>query len=166
MKKRQLIFLTISLIVLSCGSSEKVIMNDGTVYKVEGNSFYKKGKDVSENLSETEKEKILNTLNERLEYEKAAQERQEELEERREELEKAQEEAEAKQKALEEELEEKKEAREAFFDAKEELEKQQKKYKRLHDNGKLSPNDEEKWAKKLKDLKQELNKAENKIKNQ
>lgn len=165
MKKRHLIVLSMFLIVLSCGSSEKVIMNDGTVYRVEGKNFYKKGKEVTESLSNTDKEKILNTLNERLEFEKEAQKRQKELEARREALKKAQEQAQATQKALEEALEEKEEAREAFFEAKEKLEKQQKKYKRLHDNGKLSPNDEEKWDLKLKDLEQKLEEAKNKVKN-
>ena len=55
-----------TLILLSFGSNERVITNEGKVYKVKGNEFYNNGKDVTNKLSSIEKERIQSILEKRL----------------------------------------------------------------------------------------------------
>lgn len=163
MKKIKFSILYLCLIVLSCGSSEKVIMDDGSVYTVKGKAIYQNGTEVTESLTEVKKDAIINKLDKRLEVEKSAKKEQDKLDNKQEDLLKAQKKAEQAQKKLERELKEKEDAREAFFKAKKNLKNQQEKYTRLLKKGKLSPNDELKWADKLEDLKADLNKAEKKL---
>ena len=52
MKRLQIVtIITIAAILFSCASSERVITNDGKVYKVKGDSFYNNGEDVTKELS-------------------------------------------------------------------------------------------------------------------
>ncbi|RSK41762.1 hypothetical protein [Mangrovimonas spongiae] len=150
--KKLLSVVFLMFLILSCGTTHKVIMDNHEVYEVKGDKIFKDGTEVTETLKKDRRDAILDTLEERLE-------KQEELEEQQEALEKAQKEAEEQQKEIEKELKEKEDAREAFFDAKEKLKDQKNKYERLHKNGKLSPNDEEKWAKKLKKLAEDVAEA-------
>lgn len=152
--------------IFGCSSTEKVI-KDGNVYTLKGNKILTNGVDVSETLSSEEKNAIQSILKERLAAEKAADELTEANEAKQKELERVQEKAEAKQKELEKQLKEredkieaKEDAREDFLKANEKLMDDTAKYQELHDAGKLSPRDEDKWAKKLQKLQENKDKAE------
>jgi len=144
---------------MSCGSGERVIMEDGAVYKVKNDNFYSKGKDITALLSANEKEGIKAVLNERLEAERQTKAKKEKLEKEQDKVKAAIEKAKEKQEALEKsqkQLEEKQEAiedaREDFLKAKEKLQSKKEKYNKLKDKGKLSPKDEEKWQDSFADL--------------
>ncbi len=153
-------------VMVSCGSSEKVIMDDGTIYKIKSGNFYHNGKDVSEQLTGEEKEAIQNTLNKRLEAQQLAEEKKEALEEEKEKAEEALKEAKEKQEALEEnqelleeKLEAREDAREDVLKAKDRLMSKKQRYEKLKRKGKLSPRDEEKWKKRLAEYEADLNEA-------
>ena len=155
---------TISLFV-SCGSTERVITNDGEVYKVKGNNFYKNGTEVTDNLTEIEKQNIQSILEKRLEAEELAKSKQEAIEKALDDLKDKEKELKQKQKALENKIKLRQEAREDFFDLRKNLDNLEAEYKTLKDEGELSPNDDTKWQKRLKKLEKELKEAELKINN-
>lgn len=169
--KRVITILSIGLF-MACGSSEKVIMEDGKVYEIKGNKFFNNGTNVTEQLTDNEKEIINTNLQKRLEAEKIAEEKQETIEAERQRLETIQEEANQKQKELEkqqelleEKLEAKEDAREDFLKAKERLQSKQEKYQKLKNEGKLSPLDEEKWKTRFLDLEADIEEANQILKN-
>ncbi len=153
-------------IMVACGSSQKVIMDDGTIYKIKNNSFYHNGKDISAELTSEEKAAIKNTLNERIEAQRMAEDKKKELAEEQEKVEEAlkrakerQEELEANQEQLEEKIKAREEAREDVLKAKERLLDKKERYETLKAKGKLSPRDEEKWQARIAEFEAELNKA-------
>ncbi|QNK76615.1 hypothetical protein H7F37_10770 [Winogradskyella sp. PAMC22761] len=159
-------------LMLSCGSSDRVIMTDGKVYEVKGNSIKNDGTDVTETLSKDRKFEIAATLKANNKAKAEAEQLQESLKAQQKELKKTKEEAEAKQEklenqqeALEKKIEDKEDARKDFLKAKKRLDNQQKKFEKLKEKGKLSANDEEKWSKKLDDLEKEFEKAKEKMNN-
>ncbi|MFG6686949.1 hypothetical protein ACGK9U_10230 [Mariniflexile sp. HNIBRBA6329] len=160
------------VLLMACGSSEKVIMEDGRVYEVKGSKFFSNGVNVTEQLTANEKEIIKTNLQKRLEAEKIANEKQETIEAEQQRLETIQEEAKRRQKVLEKEqelleekLEAKEDARNDFLEAKERLQSKQEKYQRLKDKGKLSPLDEEKWKARFLDLEADIEEANQILKN-
>lgn len=152
--------------IVACGSSEKVIMDDGTIYKMKNNSFYHNGKDISAELTSEEKAAIKNTLNERIEAQRLAEDKIKELAEEQEKVEEAlkkakerQEQIETNQEQLEERIKAREEAREDVLKAKERLLDKKERYETLKAKGKLSPRDEEKWQARIAEFEAELNKA-------
>lgn len=171
MKFKYLLLTLSSVAIFSCGSTERVITNEGKVYEIKSDKFFNNNEDVTDILTAEEKENIMTTLNERLAAERLAEEKQEALDKKQEALEaqqekveKAKEKAEKEQERIEKAIKAKKEAREDLFDAKEKLSDQQKKYNKLHEKGELSPNDEAKWAEKLSKLQKKVTKAEKALK--
>jgi chromosome segregation ATPase len=163
--------LTLSFLIIACSSSEQVIY-DGSVYEIKGDNIYKRGEKVNESLSDELKTNIRQTLDARLALEKEAEEKKDALEAEQKaqekaikDAEKALKEAEKKQKAIEKALEKKEKLREDFIDANSKYKDQKDKYQKLHDAGKLSPNDEEKWAKRLDKLKSKMEEAERELNN-
>lgn len=164
-------FKTIALLlfataILGCSTTEKVI-KDGTVYTLKGDKILSNNIDVSETLSSEEKNAIQSILEERLADEQAADKLIDANEAKQKKLEKIQQKAEAEQKLLEKQLEKKEDkieakedARANFIKANAKLNENTAKYQKLHDAGKLSPRDEEKWARKLKKLQEAKDKAE------
>ncbi|WP_179333694.1 hypothetical protein [Winogradskyella costae] len=159
-------------LMMSCGSTERVITKDGNVYEIKGNSIRNNGADVTETLSEKRKSEIASTLKanrkakveaETLEDELKA--KQKALKEREEAVEEKLDELEERQEALQEKLEAKEDARDEFLKAKKRLEKQQNKYEKLKKKGKLSTNDDTEWSEKLIDLKDALKEATEKMNN-
>lgn len=148
---------------LSCGSTEKVITPKGKVYELKGSKFYSNGEEVTATLSGEEKSKINQILEDRLKLEKEAAKRKAELEEAQKKAEAARKKAEKKQKALEKEIKAKEKAREDFFKAQEKLKKKTEKYQKRLDRGDLSQDDIEDWKKRLKDLEDDVKKAEEKL---
>jgi len=163
MKLIKIIPIALIGVFMSCGSGERVIMEDGAVYKVKNDTFYSDGKDITEQLSANEKEGIKAVLNKRLEAERIAEDKKEKLEKEQNKIEETIEKAKEKQKALEEsqkQLEKKQEAREEaredVLKAKEKLQSKKEKYNKLKEKGKLSPRDEEKWQGRFEDLEAEI----------
>tara|TARA_R110002049_G_scaffold37208_1_gene117489 strand:- start:53235 stop:53759 length:525 start_codon:yes stop_codon:yes gene_type:complete len=163
---QKLILSILTVILVSCGSSERVITEDGTVYEVKGKKFFNKSKNVTDQLSSKDKENIKATLDKRLEAERLAEEKQEALENEQKRIEKTIEEAEKKQKALEEKqeqleenLEAKEDARDAILKAKSRLQDKKEKYQKLKEAGKLSLRDEEKWNGRFSDLDGDIKEA-------
>lgn len=172
MKYQNLVYCLLVFLIVSCGSSERVITEDGKVYEVKGNSITMNGEDVSESLTEERRVEIETVLNNKRSAEKEAEKLQKELDDKQRELEKAQKEAEKKQdeieekqKAIEEKIKAQEEAREDYLKAKKRLENKKEKYERLKSKGKLSPRDEEKWQEKLKDLEEDLMEAKQEMDN-
>lgn len=165
MKTIKLLGVLAITMLVSCGSSERVITNDGEVYKVKGNNFYNNGKEVTDNLTETEKENIQNILEKRLEAEKVAEAKQEDIEKALDNLKEKEKELKDKQKQLEDKIKNRQEARDDFFDLRKNLDEVKEEYKKLKDKGELSPNDDIKWQKRLIKLETELKEAELKINN-
>jgi len=162
--------LAFSFLILSCGSSEQVIY-DGKVYELKGDDIYYGSDKVTESLSDEQKSNIRQTLNARLalEQEVKAQKEALEAEQRAQEkalkqAEEALKKAEKEQKSLEKAAKRKEKLREDFIGASSKYKSQKEKYQKLHDAGKLSPNDEEKWAKRLEKLKSKMEKAEQELK--
>src|SRR5690606_11021060 len=141
--------LTLSFLIIACGSSEQVIY-DGSVYEIKGDNIYKRGEKVNESLSDELKTNIRQNLDARLALEKEAEEIKKKTQEKAiKDTEKEFKEAKKKQKAIKKALEKKEKLREDFIDANSKYKDQKDKYQKLHDAGKLSPNDEEKWANRL-----------------
>lgn len=170
MKFSKFILLIATLFIVSCGSSERIIGSDGTVYEVKGDTFIADGKNVTETLTSEEKTDIRNLISEREKATEEAERLKKDLEKKQKELERAEEEAKRKQKELEEKqealerkLKAKEEARENFLKTKEKLRDEKKRYEKLKKEGKLSPNDDQKWQEKLKELEIEVEVAKKKM---
>ncbi|MGY0391478.1 hypothetical protein ACW5R3_02810 [Bizionia sp. KMM 8389] len=160
MKYIKSLSLAVVISMSSCGTKHQVITKSGEIYEVQGDKYYKEGKEVTAVISMEEKDRINAKLNRQLEAEAELEAQQETLEQAREEAEQALEEASEKAAALEAELEAKQQAREDFLAANEDLKDAQKKYHKLRKKGKLSPSDEAKWTEKLNDLSTEVKLAE------
>lgn len=166
MKFQKIVFLALTIILLSCGSSERVITEDGKVYELKGKKFYNNGNNVTDELSSEEKESITAILEKRLEAEQIIEEKQEVFEDKKESLEetikeaeKKQKELEKKQEQLEDKLKQKEDARQDFLKAKERLQDEKDTYEKLKEQGKLSPSDEEKWKSRFAELEKYLKEA-------
>jgi len=165
MTTRKLLYAFAITILFSCGSRERIITNDGKVYEVKGNTFYRNGEDVTNKLTKIEKEHIQSILEKHLEVEKAAKEKQDQIEESLEELKEREKELKEKQKQLDNKIEKREDAREDFFELRENLNDVKKEYEQLKEEGGLSSKDEKKWKKRLKDLELKLKQAELEINN-
>lgn len=159
------IYIATLFLIVSCGSSERVITNDGSVYKVKGDRFYNKGEEVTEQLSDIEKKRISSILEKRLEAEKLAENKQDEIAKALKDLRDKEQELKEKQRQLEDKINRRQEAREDFFEVKKELTSVKNDYQELKDKGELSPKEEAKWKKRLKKLEKEVKEAELKVNN-
>jgi chromosome segregation ATPase len=162
---KRLIYIIVIAILFSCGSSERVITNEGKVYEIKGNTFYNNGNDVTDELTEIEKERIQTILDKRLEAEKEIKEKQENIEETLKQLRKREDELKTQQKQLESKIDNREEARENFFAIRKNLNDVKNEYQQLEDKGELSVKEETKWQKRLKKLEQKLKQAELKVDN-
>lgn len=165
------------VVVLFLGFGNSVqaqeIIYGGVTYKVKGNTILRDKENVTNTLSledqigimqAVEHQKVLKKEQEIAEKVlKDAEREQKAAEKKIKDAEKAQRAAEKKQKAAENELKQKQKAQSRFEDAGDDYKDAVKKYERLRDKGKLSPNDEEKWLKKINDLKEDIDKAKRKL---
>jgi hypothetical protein len=83
MTLNKIVVVAIMVLIVSCGSSERVITDDGKIYEVKGNTIKNDGVDVSKSLSEEKKERIEALVTAKEEAREAAEKRQEELEEQK-----------------------------------------------------------------------------------
>ena len=163
---RKLTILFTLIILTACGSSERVITDEGKVYEVKGNTIKNNGVNVTDSLSADEKEAI-NTVKERKEEAKKAFEKQQkELEdaiEKQDDIQKVarkkQNELEEKLKILENNLENKQDVRDNYATIKKRYIDKKNKFKKLKKEGKLSPNDIKDWKEKLSALKERVKQA-------
>lgn len=132
------------------------VIKDGKAYEVKGKAIFHDGVDITADLLSDEKADILKSHKDLVKEAKQA-------EKERKKLEKAAKEAEKAQKKAAKELKQKQKALDKFNKATKKLEDNQHKYDKLKIRGKLSPNDEAKWLKKLADYKKNVDVARRKI---
>lgn len=128
---------------------------NGNTYKIKGKKILLEGTDVTTELSAENKTEIWTAFNKQEAVEKA----QKEAEKAQKKAERAQKKAEKAQKKAEKELKAKQKAQSKFENAQKNYKKSVAKYERLKNRGKLSPNNEAKWLKKLDGLKEDIEKA-------
>lgn len=159
-----------------CAQAQEVSYN-GNVYKVKGKKILLEGADVTTVLSQENQTGIWNAFNEQEALIKATQEAEKvkkAAEKEKKKIEKAEKKAEKqaenKKKKIEKEKKElaKKEknaqkAKDKFNNANDNYEDNLAKYEKLKSKGKLSPNAEDKWLKKIDGLKQNIEKARRRL---
>lgn len=159
-------FITLLCLVFGFFVQAQEVEVNGTVYKVKGDAIFKDNVDVSETLTIEEKNNIRTNLDEKIRLEKEAEEAESKIKKAEKEHKKAEKEqkrAESKQKAAEKALKKKEKAQANFEKAGDKYEDAIKKYEKLKERGKLSPNDEAKWLKKIDNYKDDINKAKRKL---
>ena len=149
------IFVMSGLIV----NGQEVMMN-GKSYEVKKGVIYLDGLDVTSTLTIEEQNAIharFQELSENLRI-------KEELEKNAKKAEKAQKKTEKKLKKAEKELKKKEKAQEDYDKSAKKLKQAQEKYEKLKRKGKLSPEDEAKWLKKIENHTESFNKAKKRLK--
>lgn len=157
------------ILFISISVSAQNVERNGKTYEVKNERIFLDGKDVTDTLKAEDKSAILK-LSEKAkteaqalkEYAKAEKEAEKLIKEK-EKAEKAHKKAVKAQKKAEKELKQQEKAQKRFDKATKDLSKAQKKYDKLKRKGKLSPNDEADWLKKLEKLKSDLDKAKRKL---
>lgn len=158
MKTLKLIISTFFFLVIVAGYAQKIDFN-GVTYFVKGNLIFVDKVDVTNTLSPEDQANIKNKLSEQL----LAERRLKNAEKAQEKAEKAQKKAENKQKKAEKEIKKAESAKKSYENAIDKYEKEQKKHSKLSSKGKLSPEDEIKWQKKLEGLKDKIDKLKKKL---
>lgn len=147
-------------LLFSMSITAQEVTHGGSVYLVKGNSIFKNNIDVTETLSEAEQNQIKGKLDEQLKKEKRIKKAENEQKK----AEKRQKQAEKKLKKAKRELKQKQKAERNFEKAQSNYEQSQKKFSRLKSKGKLSPDDESKWIRKIENQKEQLTKAKRRLK--
>jgi len=158
--------------LLACGGSQRVISEDGKVYTVKDNDYYKNGKNISETLADEEREKLENTLEQRLKTQKIESERIERYDDELSKIDNEIKKAQDRKKSIKDEKEQfqnnikaKEDARQNFLKIEKEYSNAQMEFEKLKNAGSLSPNDKIEWQEKLQKLEQAVTNANNIIKN-
>ena len=158
MKKLKVVLTVILLFMFVIAQAQKVQYN-GKNYLVKGNDIFVDKVDVTNTLSIEDQNRIKNKLSEQILADKKLKEN-EKAEKKAEKRIKA---AEKKQKKAEKQLKANEKAKKNYADVQEKYEKELKRHKKLSDKGKLSPEDEIKWQKKLESLKKKIEKLKRKL---
>ncbi len=160
LKRRNMRFL---LIVLFLGFGFVVNAQDvnvkGEAYEIKKDRIFKADLDVTDTLSEEEKQQIRGAFDEKMLKVKEAEETQKRIEK----AEKKQKSAEKKQKKAEKELKKSQKAQSNFDKSTKKHKDAISKYEKLKKKGKLSPVDEEKWIEKIEKYKEAAAKAKKKL---
>ncbi len=125
------------------------VISKGKVYEVNGKAIFHDGVDITSTLLLNEKDHIYKTLKSQKKGLRSAEKTREKLEKSANNSEKA--------------LKHKKKALDKFNKATKKLEQNQRKFDRLKFKGKLSPNDEANWLKKLEDYKKDVENSRRKM---
>lgn len=120
------------------------VIHEGTAYEVKGKSIFSNGADVTNTLHTDKKNTIFKTHKSQVRADKRA--------------EKARKKQEKAQKRAAKDLKKKQKAQDRYLKATKRLEQNQAKYDRLKERGRLSPNAEDKWLKKLDRYKKNVEK--------
>jgi hypothetical protein len=140
------------------GQAQEIDIN-GTIYTVKKEAIFKNGMDVTETLTLEERKEIKANLEEKIRQEKAKEETEKKIEK----AEKEQKRAENKQKKAEKALKKREKEHSNFEKSVKKHEDAISKYEKLKRKGKLSPEDEGKWLKKIDKLKEANEKAQRKL---
>nr|WP_321227298.1 hypothetical protein [uncultured Psychroserpens sp.] len=172
------------MLAFSATMNAQEVQKDGKTYEVKVDKIFLDGKDVTETLSIEKTASILESarlINEKVvlkeaaeklkkakqkeiaDAEKTKQKEADKVEKEAKKLVKDKKKAEKAQKRAEKALKKQQKAQDKFKKASKKLEDAQKKYKKLKRKGKLSPSDDLKWLEKLKDLKEDIEKAKSKL---
>lgn len=139
-----------SVLFIGCSSAKpESVISNGEVYEVNGKAILKNGENVTESLDKKDRSDIFNLRDNQVKTRDRAEKVQAQAE-------KALKDAEKAQKNAEKELKAKQDAQENFEKASKKLNDAQQKYERLKSKGDLSPNDEKKWMKDIKDLTEDV----------
>lgn len=120
------------------------VIHDGTAYEVKGRSIFSNGENVTDALHVDEKNTIFRTHKSQVRADKRA--------------EKAKKKQEKAHKKAAKDLKRKQKAQDRYLKATKKLQRNQAQYDRLKERGKLSPNAEDKWLKKLDRYKKNVEK--------
>ena len=153
------VFLTVVLLfAITISFAQKVDYN-GTTYRVKGNAIFMGKNDVTSTLSPDEQANIKNRLSKQI----LADKKLKEAEKAQKKAEKSQKKAEKKQRAAEKKIKQAEKAKDNYSDAQNKYKKELKKHQKLQSKGKLSPEDEINWQKKLEGLKNKIDKLKRKL---
>lgn len=163
---RRIMYVCIGFILMhSCGGSERVITNSGEVFELKGDSFYQNGKEVTDSLSDSEKERITSIMKKREEARAAAERKLEQLDKELEKLKARERSIKKVRKKVENKIEKRKAARQNFFDIKKELRALKADFKKIKKEKELSTSETIKWQERLEKLEKKLYKAELEVDN-
>jgi len=157
---QKIIFLTISLILMTNMVLAQKISHEGKEYNIKGDKIFLNGVEVTNDLSSFDQNFLKSKLRLKLSDEKKAKK----LEKERKTAINKQKRAEKKQKKAEKELKQKQNAQDNFESAQKKFEQAQRKYEKLKKKGKLSPEDEVKWLDKIDKLRGKVDKKEKQLK--
>lgn len=155
----------LSLFILcACGSSERVITDDGTVYEVKGNTIINNASDVTAKLSSEEQSSIHKLLTKKTKAQSVAEKELNALEKAIEEQKQIEDKAKAEQRnlkaklnALQDKLRVSQDVRDDYAEAKKRYIENHQEFENLKSDGKLSPNDIKDWKEKLAKLERDVN---------
>jgi hypothetical protein len=165
MKQIKIIFTIAFLCVVSFSNAQEVI-NEGATYKVKGTTILKDGVDVTETLTAEKRELIINAFNKKVIEKELIEKKEKEERKRIKEIKTAeskQKKAEKKQKKAEKKLKKEIQLKNNLEKSKKKYSKAQEKFEKLKSKGKLSPEDELDWVKKLKKLEKDIQKKQSKL---
>lgn len=138
------IWILIFFLSLGITTHAQHVISDGVAYEVKGKSIFKEGIDITQTLDKSKKDAIFKTHKNKVRADKRA--------------EKARKKQEKAQRKAAKELKRKQRAQDRYLKATKKLEQNQAKYNRLKERGKLSPNAEDQWLKKLDRFKKDVDK--------
>ena len=144
---------------LTFSTQAQEINYNGTIYKIKGKTILQEKTDVTATLSAEEQSGIWDVFNKQKALDKERAETAKAIKK----AEKEKKNAEKKQKQAEKELKAKQKAQSKFNTANDDYNKAIKKFEKLKDKGKLSPNNEEKWLKKIDNLNRTVEKSRRKL---
>lgn len=142
--------------------AQEVTVNE-VKYEVKEDVIFKDGVDVTNTLSAVEQEEIKRTLSERLKEEKKLLKEEKRKETERKNSEKKLKKEEKKRKKAEKKLKKQELAIKKLDKAKKKYKKSSEKFEKLKSKGKLSPEDELDWNKKLDKLKKDIERKKRKL---
>lgn len=138
-------WIVILFLSLGIAVNAQHVIHEGTAYEVKGKSIFSNGADITHTLHKDKKDYIFKTHKNHVKANKKE--------------EKAIKKQDKAQKKAEKELKKKGKALSKFNKASQKMEQNQVKYNKLKERGKLSPNDDVKWLKKLDGLKKNVEKS-------
>lgn len=150
------IWMIIFFLGLGITANAQQVIHEGKIHEVKGKAIFHDGVDITSTLHTDERESIFKNLKNQLKEEKN-------VEKARKKQEKAVKKAEKAQKKAEKALKQKQKAQDNVNKATRKFDQQQEKYQKLKNSGKLSPNDDAKWLKKLNGYKNDIEKARTKL---
>lgn len=158
MKTLKLVIFTLFIFATSLCYSKNV-KNCGVTNLEKDKSISMAENDVTSTLSSEQQTTIKNNLDQEILTDKKIKE----AEKAKKKAEKARKKAEKKQKAAEKQLKKAEKAKKNYFDTQKKYERELKKHQKLQSKGKLSPENEIKWQKKLDGLKNKIEKFRKKL---